>query len=110
MRAGAYDFILKPLDPSHLEVVINKALERDTLRQENRLLQQGLLQRAPADFRALLNQQRGRQSGGQNRADGAEFKCFHSFDDSGGTMRCSSQASKSPYGRLTFHLTPSIAS
>jgi DNA-binding NtrC family response regulator len=38
MRAGAYDFIPKPLDPSHLEVVINKALERDTLRQENRLL------------------------------------------------------------------------
>ncbi len=39
MRAGAYDFIPKPLDPSHLEVVINKALERDSLRQENRLLQ-----------------------------------------------------------------------
>jgi DNA-binding NtrC family response regulator len=38
MRAGAYDFIPKPLDPSHLEVVINKALERDSLREENRLL------------------------------------------------------------------------
>jgi DNA-binding NtrC family response regulator len=35
MRAGAYDFIPKPLDPKHLEVVINKALERDTLREEN---------------------------------------------------------------------------
>ena len=38
MRAGAYDFIPKPLDPSHLEVVINKALERESLREENRLL------------------------------------------------------------------------
>ncbi|HSB78955.1 MAG TPA: sigma-54 dependent transcriptional regulator [Candidatus Methylomirabilis sp.] len=39
MRAGAYDFIPKPLDPAHLEVVINKALERDTLLEENRWLQ-----------------------------------------------------------------------
>ncbi|HEX9898703.1 MAG TPA: response regulator, partial [Candidatus Methylomirabilis sp.] len=31
IRAGAYDFIPKPLDPAHLEVVINKALERDSL-------------------------------------------------------------------------------
>ncbi|HWU36109.1 MAG TPA: sigma-54 dependent transcriptional regulator, partial [Candidatus Acidoferrum sp.] len=38
MRAGAYDFIPKPLNPAHLEVVINKALERDSLREENRLL------------------------------------------------------------------------
>ena len=38
MRAGAYDFLPKPLDPAHLEVVINKALERDSLRKENRLL------------------------------------------------------------------------
>ena len=38
MRAGAYDFIPKPLDPAHLEVVISKALERDSLREENRLL------------------------------------------------------------------------
>ncbi len=35
MRAGAYDFIPKPLDPEHLEVVINKALERESLREEN---------------------------------------------------------------------------
>jgi len=35
MRAGAYDFIPKPLDPGHLEVVINKALERESLREEN---------------------------------------------------------------------------
>ncbi len=42
MRAGAYDFIPKPLDPAHLEVVINKALERDSLREENQLLQSEL--------------------------------------------------------------------
>lgn len=42
MRAGAYDFIPKPLDPAHLEVVIHKALERNTLREENRLLQGAL--------------------------------------------------------------------
>ncbi len=52
MRAGAYDFIPKPLDPSHLEVVINKALERDTLRQDNRLLQGEL----EAQDRPLLGQ------------------------------------------------------
>ncbi|MBI4537626.1 MAG: sigma-54-dependent Fis family transcriptional regulator [candidate division NC10 bacterium] len=39
MRAGAYDFIPKPLDPAHLEVVINKALERCALREENARLQ-----------------------------------------------------------------------
>jgi DNA-binding NtrC family response regulator len=38
MRAGAYDFIPKPLDPGHLELVIKKALERETLIEENRLL------------------------------------------------------------------------
>lgn len=38
MRAGAYDFLPKPLDPAYLEVVITKALERDSLREENRLL------------------------------------------------------------------------
>jgi DNA-binding NtrC family response regulator len=39
MRAGAYDFIPKPFDPAHLEVVIDKALERHTLREENTRLQ-----------------------------------------------------------------------
>jgi DNA-binding NtrC family response regulator len=60
MRAGAYDFIAKPLDPAHLEVVINKALERDTLREENRLLHselesldRPLLGESPA-FRAVV--------------------------------------------------------
>ena len=38
MRAGAYDFLTKPFSPGHLEVVIGKALERETLRRENQLL------------------------------------------------------------------------
>ncbi len=38
MRAGAYDFLPKPLDLAHLEIVIAKALERETLREENRVL------------------------------------------------------------------------
>jgi DNA-binding NtrC family response regulator len=38
MRAGAYDFLPKPLDLGYLDVVISKALERNALREENRLL------------------------------------------------------------------------
>lgn len=52
MRAGAYDFIPKPLDPAHLEVVINKALERETLRQENWRLH-GVLE---AEARPIIGQ------------------------------------------------------
>ena len=52
MRAGAYDFIPKPLDPAHLEVVINKALERETLREENLRLQGAL----EAEARPIIGQ------------------------------------------------------
>lgn len=38
MRAGAYDFLTKPFNPGHLEVVIGKALEREALKRENLLL------------------------------------------------------------------------
>jgi DNA-binding NtrC family response regulator len=38
MRAGAYDFVTKPVDPRHLEVVLGKALERQALRDQNELL------------------------------------------------------------------------
>jgi CheY-like chemotaxis protein len=38
MRAGADDFLPKPLDLGHLDIVINQALERAALRQENRVL------------------------------------------------------------------------
>jgi DNA-binding NtrC family response regulator len=33
MKEGAYDFITKPFDAAHLEIVIRKALEREDLRQ-----------------------------------------------------------------------------
>jgi len=38
MQAGAYDFLTKPFNPGHLEVVIGKALEREALKRENLLL------------------------------------------------------------------------
>ena len=38
MKEGAYDFILKPFDPKHLEIVIRKALEREGLKREVELL------------------------------------------------------------------------
>jgi DNA-binding NtrC family response regulator len=34
MRQGAYDFLLKPLDKDHLLMVIQKALERDSLKRQ----------------------------------------------------------------------------
>lgn len=38
MKRGALDFITKPADPHHLEVVLAKALERQTLRDAHALL------------------------------------------------------------------------
>jgi DNA-binding NtrC family response regulator len=34
MRVGAYDFISRPFDPDHIEIVVRKALERQTLKRE----------------------------------------------------------------------------
>jgi DNA-binding NtrC family response regulator len=42
MREGAFDFVTKPVDPKHLDVVVGKALERQTLRVRNRQLRQSL--------------------------------------------------------------------
>ena len=42
MKAGAYDFLPKPFDPKHLEIVVRKALERTTLVESNRLLRDTL--------------------------------------------------------------------
>jgi DNA-binding NtrC family response regulator len=39
MKQGAYDFITKPLDPKHLEIVLDKAIERESLQAQNRFLQ-----------------------------------------------------------------------
>ena len=38
MKKGAYDFVSKPVDPRHLEIVLGKALERQSLRDANALL------------------------------------------------------------------------
>jgi len=45
MKAGAYDFLPKPFDPKHLEIVVRKALERTTLVESNRLLRDTLAAR-----------------------------------------------------------------
>jgi DNA-binding NtrC family response regulator len=47
MKAGAYDFLPKPFDPRHLEIVVRKALERTTLVESNRLLRDTLAARTP---------------------------------------------------------------
>jgi DNA-binding NtrC family response regulator len=39
MKAGAYDFLTKPLTPGHLELVVQKALERQVLERAQHLLQ-----------------------------------------------------------------------
>jgi DNA-binding NtrC family response regulator len=38
MKAGAYDFITRPFDPDHIELVIRKAIERQTLKREVEVL------------------------------------------------------------------------
>ncbi len=38
MKEGAYDFLLKPFDPKHLEIVVRKALEREGLRRKVEVL------------------------------------------------------------------------
>jgi DNA-binding NtrC family response regulator len=38
MKKGAYDFVTKPVDARHLEIVLGKALERQSLRDANALL------------------------------------------------------------------------
>ncbi len=38
MREGAHDFITKPLDASHFDIVVRKALEREGLKRELELL------------------------------------------------------------------------
>lgn len=39
MKEGAYDFITKPVDSQHLEIVLRKAFERESLRAHSRFLQ-----------------------------------------------------------------------
>jgi DNA-binding NtrC family response regulator len=42
MKEGAYDFLPKPFDPRHLDIVVRKALERRHLVEANRLLRDTL--------------------------------------------------------------------
>ncbi len=42
MQAGAYDFLLKPVDLARLEVLVAKALEKVVLSRENRALRQAV--------------------------------------------------------------------
>ena len=37
VKAGAYDFITKPLDPKHLEIAVRKALERESLKRDKEI-------------------------------------------------------------------------
>lgn len=45
MRAGAIDYLTKPVDLDHLEILINKALEHKQLVSENRLLREQLVEK-----------------------------------------------------------------
>ncbi len=47
MKEGAHDFIPKPFDPKHLEIVVRKVLERRQLVESNQLLRETLAARAP---------------------------------------------------------------
>jgi DNA-binding NtrC family response regulator len=38
MKAGAYDFITRPFDPDHIEIVVRKAIERQSLKREVEVL------------------------------------------------------------------------
>jgi DNA-binding NtrC family response regulator len=45
MKEGAYDFIPKPFDPKHLEIVVRKALERQGLTSKVELLSEEVAER-----------------------------------------------------------------
>jgi DNA-binding NtrC family response regulator len=45
MKAGAYDFITRPFDPDHIELVVRKALERQSLKREVKVLSDELSDR-----------------------------------------------------------------
>jgi two-component system response regulator PilR (NtrC family) len=41
MKLGAHDYLVKPFDVDELKIVLRNALEREELREENRLLKAG---------------------------------------------------------------------
>jgi DNA-binding NtrC family response regulator len=52
MKAGAYDFITRPFDPDHIDLVIRKALERQTLKREVEVLSEEIRDR----YRLIVGQ------------------------------------------------------
>lgn len=46
VRAGAYDFLVKPVNPAVLKVVIERAVEKVRIERENRLLRQEITRKA----------------------------------------------------------------
>jgi two-component system, NtrC family, response regulator AtoC len=45
MKAGAYDFITRPFDPDHIELIVRKAIERQTLKREVEVLSEEIRDR-----------------------------------------------------------------
>ena len=56
LKAGAYDYIVKPIDFDKFLPVIKRALERQTLRREISVLRDSLEERFTRRFRGLLQQ------------------------------------------------------
>ena len=65
MKEGADDFITKPLDADHLEIVVRKVLEREELRQEKKILADEVGQR----YQLIVGESaRTKQAAGSTRA------------------------------------------
>ncbi len=73
MKGGATDYLLKPFDPEHLMVLIEKATQHKALVDENAALKAWLMERDQAGFEDLI---------GRSQAMG---RVFAAIDDVAGT-------------------------